>query len=511
MMRRALALLAVLPLLACPDKKKEDPAPDTHAATPVDPKTLKQESVTVLITGAENGYLLPVTDEGKSRGGAAELLGRWVASEGHCAGPLKETGDAACENGSTIVVSTGDNANGQAISSYFKGEPTAELMRQMGYAASALGNRELDWSREQFLSNRNKGGFPYLAANLVAKDDDGKALGLGSFRLLTRKGVKVAIIGLAARKATVTPMPGRMKGLEAIDEAEALTKVMADVKAAGPHVVGVVSDGCLNDAPSILEGHADWNLAFFAGRRCDGPFPDSVGGTKLVYPGSRLSTYAKVALTVALGATPVQVTSVVTSVDANSEGAPPADPKAKELVDAWKKKLDEALGGTIGFTKDGIEQESPVMAHWLTTSLKEQFKTDVALLNRKGVRQALPKGAVTKASIYDLVPFDNQIVIVKLTGEALLAALDNTEARVAGVKPKGEGWVDAKGAAIDVKKTYTVATSDYLYLGGDGFALNKADPAPTETKVSWQSALIEWTAAKKSDDKKPLEGFLKVK
>ena len=102
----------------------------------------------VLITGAENGYLLPVTDEGKSRGGAAELLGRWVASEGHCAGPLKETGDAACENGSTIVVSTGDNANGQAISSYFKGEPTAELMRQMGYAASALGNRELDFNTE---------------------------------------------------------------------------------------------------------------------------------------------------------------------------------------------------------------------------------------------------------------------------------------------------------------------------------------------------------------------------
>ena len=64
-----------------------------------------------------------------------------------------------------------------------------------------------------------------------------------------------------------------------------------------PHVVGVVSDGCLNDAPSILEGHADWNLAVFAGRRCDGPFPDSVGGTTLVSPCSRLSTSARVAFT----------------------------------------------------------------------------------------------------------------------------------------------------------------------------------------------------------------------
>lgn len=508
-MRRLLVLALTCVLLGCPDKKKEDEM--EHAAAPIDPKSLVQQTVTVLITGAENGYLLPVTDDGKARGGAAEILGRWVANEGHCAGPISGRGDAACPEGSTIVLSTGDNANGQAISSFFKGEPTAELMRHMGYAASALGNRELDWNRDQFTSNRMKAGFPYLAANLAAKDESGKALGLGSFRLLTRKKVTIAVVGLAARKATVTPMPGRMKGLEAIDEAQALAQVMEEVKKAAPHAVGIVSDGCLNDAPQLLEGHADWNVAFFAGRRCDAPFPDSVGGTKLVYPGSRLHSYAKVAVTATLSSTPVQVTSVASTVEVNSEGAPPADTKAQELVAAWKKKLDDALGGTIGFSKDGLGQESPEMMAWLTSSLKERFKTDVALLNRKGVRQPLPKGAITKATIYDLVPFDNQVVVVKVPGEALLAALENTEARVAGVKLKGEAWVEAGGAPIDPKKTYTVATTDYLYLGGDGFTLSKVDPAPTETKVSWQTALIEWTEGKKSTDKKPLEAMVKVK
>lgn len=511
MTRRALALLAALPLLACPDKKQA-PDGEPHAAAPVDAKTLKQETVSILITGAENGYLLPVTEGGTSRGGAAEVLGWWVAKEGHCPGPLLPNGDAPCRDASTIVASTGDNANGQAISSFFKGEPTAELMRQMGYAASALGNRELDWSRDQFVANRTRAGFPYLAANLAAKDDDGKALGLGHFRVLSRKGVTVAIIGLAARKATVTPMPGRMKGLEAVDETAALTEVLAEVKKANPHVIGVVSDGCLNDAPAILEKHADFGLTFFAGRRCEGPFPDSVGGTRLVYPGSRWSSYAKVAVTVTLSSTPVQVTSAVSTVEVvGGDGAPAAEPQAKALVDGWKKKLDDALGGTIGFTKAGLGQESKEMTQWLTTALKEQFQADVALLNRKGVRQALPPGPVTKASVYDLVPFDNQVVVVKLTGEALLTALGNTEARVAGVKPKGDGWVDAKGTAIDPKKTYSVATTDYLYLGGDGFALNKADPAPLETKTSWQAALIEWTAAKKSDEKRPLEGLLGAK
>ena len=90
---------------------------------------------------------------------------------------------------------------------------------------------------------------------------------------------------------------------------------------------------------------------------------------------------------------------------------------------------------------------------------------------------------------------------MKLTGEQVLAAAENTEARFAGLHARGEGY------DLDPKKTYTLATTDYLYLGGDGFKLNEADKAPTQTKVSWQNALIEWTKGKKSDEKKPLESM----
>src|SRR4051794_24902592 len=69
--------------------------------------------VTLLITGAENGYLLPnPDDQGVSRGGAAELLGRWIKVHGHCPGPLKPDGAGACDDASTLVLSTGDNGNG---------------------------------------------------------------------------------------------------------------------------------------------------------------------------------------------------------------------------------------------------------------------------------------------------------------------------------------------------------------------------------------------------------------
>jgi 2',3'-cyclic-nucleotide 2'-phosphodiesterase (5'-nucleotidase family) len=472
-----------------------------HGAAAVGATTpTKEVSLTFLVTGAENGYLLPSTDEKGTHGGAAEVLGRWLADEQHCV--------ADCAAASTVALSTGDNANGQGISSYFKGQSTAEVMKLMGYAGSAFGNRELDWAREQFLSNTKTGGFPYLAANLKAASDEGMKFGLLPFVTVQRAGVKVAVVGLAARKATRTPMPGRMDGLELVSDEVALSQAFPAARAEAADVIVLVTDGCLHEVATLLEGHKDWAPAFVAGRDCGAEYPETVGVTRLVYPGSRWHEYARVKVTADLLK---PLTARVTKVEAalvEVSGPSKADAKAAELVASWKKKLDEALGGLIGFTKTGLEQESVEMAAWLTTSLRERFKTDVALLNRKGVRSGLPAGAITSASIWDLVPFENEVVTVKLTGEQLLAAAQNTEARFSGLRAKGEGFVDGKGAAIDPKKTYTLATTDYLYLGGDGFKLHEADKAPTQTKVSWQSALIEWTKAKKSDEKKPLETSL---
>ncbi len=256
-------------------------------------------TLTFLVTGAENGYLLPTAGEAgaPTKGGAANMLGRWVADEGHCAGALKDDGAAACANGSTIALSTGDNANGQAISSYFKGESTAEVMKQMGYAASAFGNRELDWSRDQFSKNAKNGGFPYLAANLVAANDEGKALGLKPYRVLVRQGVKVGVIGLSSHKATTTPMPGRMAGIELKKEAQALADTLPAVRADGAQVVTIVSDGCLEDLAPLFEGHPESQVAFVAGRKCEQAFPEAVGVTRMVYPGRHFNEYVSARVT----------------------------------------------------------------------------------------------------------------------------------------------------------------------------------------------------------------------
>jgi 2',3'-cyclic-nucleotide 2'-phosphodiesterase (5'-nucleotidase family) len=475
-------------LAACPSTT--DTAVVDAGAKEAAPVTL-----TLLFTGSENGYLLPSPDDnGAVHGGAAEMLGAWVKNEGHCAGPLGKNGESACKDGSTVVLSTGDNGNGSALSSWFHGEPTAELMRYMGYAASAFGNHDVDFGRPQFARNRELGGFPYLAANLPASADSDSAapVALVPSRIVSRKGVDIAIIGLTSQKTPATTMPGRLDGLTLKADEEALAAALPQVDKA--HALVLVTDGCLNELAALLSKHTGWGVTVAAGRQCEEAFPPNAGGAHLVYAGRHFSQYGRATLTFR----GTKLTGVeAQTVDVKGGEAP--EPKAKELIDGWKKKLDDALGEKIGFTAKGIDQTAPQMTKWFATALKEQLKADVGLVNFKAVRQGLPKGALTKASIYDLVPFENSVVVMKVPGDVLKQELKNEAARFVGVNAK----------AVNAKKTYTVATNNFIFFGGDGFGFNKIDTKPTFTGVPWQTSIIEWTAKQKSTEKKPLESHLK--
>jgi hypothetical protein len=292
MRARLLPVCCALLMMGCPEKS----AP----VAPLDagPAEIPPVTVTVLFTGSENGYLVATGDEnGLTHGGAAETLGAWVKREGHCPGPLGKNGEPACKEGSTLVLSTGDNGNGAAISSVFHGEPTAELMRHMGYAASAFGNHEVDFGRPQFARNREAGGFPYLAANLPgsADADTDSPVALAPSRIVTRRGFDIAVVGLTSQKTPQTTMPGRLDGLTLKDDEQALAQALPEVSKA--HAVVLVSDGCLNELAPLLYKHAEWNISVAAGRRCEEAYPLIAGSAHLVYAGRHFNQYGRAKLT----------------------------------------------------------------------------------------------------------------------------------------------------------------------------------------------------------------------
>lgn len=482
-------------IAGAPDASTVAAAPAAPAPKPPEPNV-----VTVLITGDENGFLLPT--EGK--GGAAELLGKWRADENHCA-----PASAECAKSGTLAVSTGDHWGGPSISSFFFGEPTAEALRHLGYAASGFGNHELDFGNEQFLKNKETGGFPYVAANVKVKPNGPAAqMQMPAHVLVERNGHKIAVIGLTDLRAGKTTMSGRFEGLELTPYEQALTEAVPAAWKDGADAVVVVSDVCPSDLEPVLAKHADWKLAVVAGGGCLQKLEKKSGSTWLVSPGRHFQSYARAKL-IFDPAKPAgeKLKTVDGSVVANEGGTP--DSALARVLQTWKEKNDKALGEQIGFTRTGLAMDSPELHRWITRAIRANLKTDVALVNKKGIRQPLPAGVITKGSVYTVIPFENSVMILDLKGADLKKALEHESALFAGFTKGPKGFVDNGGRALDPKKTYTVATVEYLYFGGDGFEFEKQDEDPMQTGQVWQTPVIAWTKEQGSSEEKPLERMLK--
>jgi 2',3'-cyclic-nucleotide 2'-phosphodiesterase (5'-nucleotidase family) len=480
------------------------PGPPASSAAPA----AAPVSLRLLYTSDEHGWIAPVTEKGKARGGLAELLARWKVHERHCVPAAEET----CEGASTVALSGGDNWTGPALSSYFRGEPAAEALRAMGYAASALGNHELDFGRESFEKNARLQGIPYLGANVRPQAEEGGVA--RSFLLVRRQGVTVGVVGLSTRETPRVGLRDNYKGLDFGDEEEALARVIPQVYGAGADAVVVIGHVCAAELRPIVARHPEWRLGFVGGGHCHRSVLDQVFATPIVEPGSFLQKYARVTLVIDPQRPSRErvLSSRAELVDLAYPEAerPPVDPDEAltRLVARWQKKADEALGEIIGHVGEDLDPDTPPLVNFLTDRWRQATGADVVILNRFGTRQSIPKGPITLGSIYSVLPFNNQLVTVRITGAQLVQNLDCCRGHVSGVKRRLDGaWLLADGRPIDSAARYAVVGTDYTYFGGSGFLFEKQDPSPSFGE-DWRLPLVRWFRENPTSPGQGIERFL---
>ena len=106
---------------------------------------------------------------------------------------------------------------------------------------------------------------------------------------------------------------------------------------------------------------------------------------------------------------------------------------------------------------------------------KDSCKVDFCLLNNGGLRNPLPKGNITRGNIFQLMPFENEMIFITMKGEDIKELFDFIANKggmpVAGMKMKIKNNmasdVTIGDKPFDITKSYTVVTSDYLAGGGD--------------------------------------------
>jgi len=134
---------------------------------------------------------------------------------------------------------------------------------------------------------------------------------------------------------------------------------------------------------------------------------------------------------------------------------------------------------------------------------------DVAFMNNGGIRlNAIQAGPLPRGSIYEVMPFDNLLVIVKLTGTQLQQYLDHIAGEggcgIAGIRmtirEKKATEVFIHDKPIDPMATYTMVNSDYTVNGGGGFNLFKDMPIQ-KTGYLLRDAILDYSADFKASGK----------
>lgn len=180
----------------------------------------------------------------------------------------------------------------------------------------------------------------------------------------------------------------------------------------------------------------------------------------------------------------IHVSSVETkaiAVDCNVDSL--TDTTYINYLAPYKHAVEREMAVVIGFAPDSMHVEAPecTMLNWATEALWQSAKevypgeVDMALMNIGGMRCEWPAGQITVGNVFELMPFDNILVVLTLKGEDIWALCQSFATYggqgVAGLRMKAVGGqvkeVIIGGKALDKEQLYTIATSDYLSGGTD--------------------------------------------
>ena len=154
-------------------------------------------------------------------------------------------------------------------------------------------------------------------------------------------------------------------------------------------------------------------------------------------------------------------------------------------VDLTKQGDNSNLGNLLAdYTLEGGDQ-------WTKAHLKQN--TDAALINIGGIRTTIGKGDIMLKNLFEVMPFENELIIVKMKGTDL-PGLFEYYAKTQVNNPVSHLYIETKngqltkslinGKPVDPDKDYYIATSDYLALGGDNMKFfAKGEAIPTGVKL----------------------------
>ena len=394
------------------------------------------------------------------------------------------------------VLFSGDAFNPSLESSVTKGSHMVPVLNNLGTDVACVGNHDLDFGVKQFRNLAAQCSFPWLLANVIdpALGDDVPLANAKKTVILTASnGIKVGVIGLVEREwlETINSLPPNLIYKSASATAKELVPALREQ---GAEIVIALTHQREPNDNKLAEKTPDGLIDVILGGHDHYYSHTILNGTHCLRSGSDFKQLSYVECRRRQDGSKKWDFHIIRR-DIVKAIVP--DPTMQGLSDKITASLASKLEKPLGYTI------TPLDARFTTVRLKESnignfvsdlmrfhYNGDCALMASGTIRgdQIYPPGVLRVKDLLNCFPFEDPCVVIKVTGKALLKALENSvsaypalEGRFPQVsnisfefeptKPPDHriNWMTVAGQPLDHEKVYTLVTRGYMARGKDGF------------------------------------------
>ncbi|MCZ4694908.1 bifunctional metallophosphatase/5'-nucleotidase [Ancylomarina euxinus] len=370
-------------------------------------------------------------------------------------------------NENVFLLSAGDLFSGNPVVDQHNkpGYPMIDLMNKLKFDASAIGNHEFDYGQDVLNKRINQANFPFICANIEAEN---AILNQPEpyITLETQLGFQIIILGLIETGTQIgdryipSTHPDKLDGIDFpyyryeikdytnLKKSNNLFLVLSHL--------GEGSDQKLADENSIIDiimgGHSHKIIQT----------PYKRNNALICQAGSKGRYIGRVDIKIEDG---LVVSKSAKLIEVNNLNE--TDEEIALLTNQYNNNpvLERVIAQNLAEFRNKDE-----LGSLMTDAINWNLNTDISFQNSGGIRSWLPLGDIKIKHVYELDPFNNEIIIFEMTCDEIRSLINNSgkgDLKVAGMHYQyiEEGNIQLEnydGNLIDETKTYKVGVSSYI-------------------------------------------------
>ena len=371
-----------------------------------------------------------------------------------------------------LTLHAGDFVTGSPVSTIYEGWPVYEIANLMGFDASTIGNHEFDHGWQKIARFEQISRFPLLLANM--NDEAGRPVAEKPSQIFRVGPLRVAVIGGLTMDMPMLGTPPNLGTLRMASLVESLRKQISELRDKTDlivlllHITADEEDMLLRElpeAPVLVTGHVHRGLEV----------PKVRDGRVLVRV--RAFGFELGRLDLEVDTTAKNVKSFTwkrVAVGTNEQTKP--DPKVWRAVAKWESKVTKLVDVPIGESKRVYTR--PELRVLFAQAMKDEMHGDFAFINEGSMRDELPKGRVSIRDVYNIMPFNNRVLVGTFKGEILPAIV-------------------REGYTIEPEKPYRLIIQDFTKWHQKNQLGLEHDLEFPEEGPLFRDLLIEWIKKKR--------------